>query len=108
MTTHKMSLKKKYFDLIFEGKKTIELRLFDDKRQKIRPGDKIEFANGDDSFVVDVKGLIVAKTFEELFNYADPQSAGFESVESALNVMEEFYPRSMQEKIGVVGILVSK
>ena len=41
---HQMSLQSKYFDYIKKGTKRKELRLFDEKRQKIRLGDIIECA----------------------------------------------------------------
>ena len=41
---HEMGLRPKYFDYIKNGTKRIELRLFDEKRQKIRLGDIIECA----------------------------------------------------------------
>ena len=50
---HNMSVKEKYYNLLKSGKKTIELRLFDEKRQKIKIGDIIEFSNAsnaDDTF----------------------------------------------------------
>lgn len=40
---HNMTLKQPYFDLIKTGKKTIELRLYDDKRRKININDTITF-----------------------------------------------------------------
>ncbi len=42
---HNLNLQDKYFDFIKTGTKRIELRLFDEKRQKIQLGDTIEFAN---------------------------------------------------------------
>ena len=41
---HEMGLQSKYFDYIKNDTKRIELRLFDEKRQKIRLGDIIECA----------------------------------------------------------------
>ena len=40
---HKMKLKRAPFDKIKNGSKTIELRLNDEKRQKVNIGDFIEF-----------------------------------------------------------------
>ena len=40
---HEMKLQSKYYDYILKGAKKIELRLFDEKRQKIKVGDKIKF-----------------------------------------------------------------
>lgn len=43
--THSMQLTPSPFQMIKEGTKTIELRLFDEKRRKIQIGDIIEFSN---------------------------------------------------------------
>ena len=103
---HNMSLKEKYFNLIRKGEKTIELRLFDDKRQKIQIGDKIKFMNNDDSFEVNVIGLVRAQTFEELFNIIPVERCGFTNKEEAIQIMEQFYTKPMQMDIGVIGIVI--
>ena len=41
---HKMRLNKEPFDEMKNGTKTIEFRLYDEKRQKVKIGDKIEFS----------------------------------------------------------------
>ena len=40
---HEMKLNKEPFEKIRDGKKTIELRLNDEKRQRVRVGDSIVF-----------------------------------------------------------------
>ena len=40
---HKMHLQPQFFNFIKSGIKTIELRLYDEKRQQIHLGDTIEF-----------------------------------------------------------------
>lgn len=42
---HKMKLHNKPFNLIKEGSKIIELRLYDEKRAKVKIDDIIEFTN---------------------------------------------------------------
>lgn len=44
---HKMNLFPEPFEMISSGQKTIELRLNDEKRQKIQIGDIIEFSQND-------------------------------------------------------------
>ena len=66
---HNMSVKEKYYNLLKSGKKTIELRLFDEKRQKIKIGDIIEFSNAsnaDDTFSAKVINLHKAPDFKSL------------------------------------------
>ena len=61
---HEMGLQPKYFDYIKNGTKRIELRLFDEKRQRIRLGDIIEFTNPDgETLVVNVaENLLMQQT----------------------------------------------
>lgn len=103
---HHMTLKQPYFDLIKEGKKTIELRLYDTKRRQINVGDTITFQNGDDFHTVEVKGLFIAANFKELFKFVDPKFAGLGTVENAIKIMEQFYDKDAQKKFGVVGICI--
>ena len=42
---HHMNLNPDPYEMIKNGKKTIELRLYDEKRRKIRPSDEIVFTN---------------------------------------------------------------
>ena len=106
MKTHNMTLKQPYFDLIKCGKKTIELRLYDSKRQQIVPGDQITFQNGDNFNTVKVKGLVRAENFASLFDLIDVTKTGLENVDNAINIMEQFYDKDAQKKFGVVGICV--
>ena len=47
MTTHQLTLATEPFNAITSGNKTIESRLYDEKRQKIQIGDQIIFTNRD-------------------------------------------------------------
>lgn len=106
MKTHKMTLKQPYFDLICAGRKTIELRMYDEKRKEIKIGDKIEFTNQDKKCTADVKGFVRAQTFADLFEYIDVKDAGFDNADKAIEIMQEFYDLDYQKKIGVVGICI--
>ena len=64
-----MSLQNQYFCLIKQGKKSIELRLWDDKRKKIKVGDIIVFHNVDSAETIletKVVQLYFAADFQEL------------------------------------------
>ena len=52
---HQMKLKNDPFERIKSGKKTIEIRLYDEKRRKIKENDYIEFTNLEDGEVIKVK-----------------------------------------------------
>ena len=71
---HEMKLQDKYFDYILYGTKRIELRLNDEKRSKIKVGDKIRFlkmSNLTDELIVDVEELLKYSSFDELFKDYD-------------------------------------
>lgn len=106
---HKMKLKNKPFKSIKNGSKTIELRLYDEKRSKIRVGDAIEFTNISNGEVleVDVTNLYRYNSFEELYSDFDKVSLGYEVDEEACyKDMEEYYSKEEQAKCGVVGIKI--
>ena len=67
---HKMKLNESPFERIKNGTKTIEFRLYDEKRQQVKIGDKIEFSKLPDlqeKLIVDVIDLYREDTFENLF-----------------------------------------
>ena len=67
---HKMKLNESPFERIKNGTKTIEFRLYDEKRQQIKIGDQIEFSKLPDlqeKLLVDVIDLYKEDTFEYLF-----------------------------------------
>jgi len=66
MSEHVLKLATEPFDAIASGRKTIESRLFDEKRQAIKLDDTIVFINRDDpsqTLRVKVVGLQRCKTF---------------------------------------------
>lgn len=69
---HCMKLNDNPFAAIEKGEKTIELRLYDEKRKKINVGDEIEFscAGVDYKLIADVKSCtvsMISKNFTALF-----------------------------------------
>ena len=104
-----MQLQNKYYEFIRTGTKRIELRLFDEKRQKIQLGNEIVFMNNsDDSERIHVRviGLLRYKSFEELFSDFDIDILADRSMtkEELMSDLSEFYPIEKQEKYGVLGI----
>ena len=68
--THIMRLNTSPFEMIASGEKTIELRLNDEKRRKIKIGDEITFVNTENSLktiLVEVIGIYKFKSFKELY-----------------------------------------
>lgn len=99
------------FKLIASGKKTIELRLYDEKRQKIKVGDKIKFTNTENSatLLAEVLALYLFKNFEELYRSLPLSDCGYtdERLKSASHKdMEAYYTPERQKLYGVVGIKI--
>lgn len=96
-----------------EGNKTIELRLYDEKRKKIKVGDKIIFINMNDAtdvLTVIVKELFVFRSFDDLYKTLPLTECGY-TCENLCTAspedMEMYYSKEKQSKYGVVGIRVA-
>ena len=110
--THSMQLQPAPFEMIRNGTKTIELRLFDEKRKKIRIGDTIVFTDTATKEVLRVKvlGLSVFDSFETLYSRLPLLECGYtkDNVDTASpDDMNAYYPKEMQRQYGVVGIRVA-
>ena len=105
---HELRLHASPFNSIVAGNKTIECRLFDEKRQTISLGDEITFLSREDGSTVDVKvvGLLRYATFKDLFIYTDLDKSGSQgyTTETASEAMLQFYTLEDQLKYGVLGI----
>lgn len=107
---HTFKLYKEPFYAIKNGTKTIELRLYDEKRQLISIGDTIIFQlldNNRQSLEVRVIALYIFSSFEDLYNSLPLEKCGYakEAVKNAsYHDMEKYYSFEMQEKYGVIGI----
>ncbi len=104
---YRMKLQDNPFQKIKNQTKTIELRLFDEKRKKIQPGDLIEFTNLSNSEVitVEVLKLHLFDSFKKLYEKFDKISLGYNKDEkSDPNDMEQYYSEDDIKKYGVVGI----
>lgn len=110
---HILKLQPQFFNYIKDGTKRIELRLFDEKRQKINIGDTIIFKkepNLEEIMKVRVNGILRYKSFEELFQdfSIDILADKSMSKKELLSILEEFYTPEKQEKYGVIGIRIEK
>lgn len=105
--THFMKLKNEPFMSIKNGLKTIEMRLFDEKRKQIKVGDTIEFTNivSLEKLKVKVIALHKFKNFEELYSHFSKTQLGYKQTEIASpNDMNQYYTNDDIEKYGVLGI----
>ena len=103
---HKMKLNKSPFERIKNGTKTIEFRLYDEKRQQIKVGDKIEFSKLPDlqeKLLVDIIDLYREDTFEYLFRklYLDE-----EEIIRKTKSMYQYYSPEKEKEYGVLGIKI--
>lgn len=111
--THHMNLKPQPFSMIAEGKKTIELRLWDEKRQQISVGDILIFTNTADrsaALQCKVRKLHVFPNFAKLYSTLPLTQCGYlpEELPTADPAdMEAYYSKAQQEKYGVVGIEIT-
>ena len=104
---HEMKLQRKPFNSIKSGDKTIEMRLYDEKRRLINVGDIIEFTNRetDEKLNVSVVKLHIFNNFKELYKNFDKVCLGYEKDdEVSPNDMNIYYSEDEQNKYGVVGI----
>ena len=104
-----MKLQSKYYDFILNGTKRIEIRLFDEKRQKIKIGDIIKFLKEpllNESFKVRVVELLRYESFEDMINDFDIGMLATEAMtkEELISTLESFYSREKQKQYGVLGI----
>ena len=110
---HGMNLNAAPFEKIKSGEKTIELRLWDEKRQKINPGDTIVFTNTatGETLTKTVVKLHRFDNFEELYRSLPLLQCGYteEDVSKAkASDMEQYYSAEQQRAYGVVGIELSR
>ena len=104
-----MKLKPDPFEMIKNGQKTIELRLYDEKRQLINVGDEIVFTNTATAETLQTKVLKLHRfdSFAELYKSLPLLKCGYtsENVGSATPAdMEQYYSVDEQKKYGVLGI----
>lgn len=109
LTMHKMKLHSAPFEKIKSGEKTIELRLYDEKRQQIQEGDRITFTNTatGETLTATVKKLHRFDSFAELYKALPLLQCGYtaEDIDTAHpSDMEAYYSSEEQQKYGVVGI----
>lgn len=106
---HEMSLRPGPFEMISQGHKTYELRLYDEKRKTIRPGDKIVFTNTKtgERLKTRVIGLHRFDSFAQLYEHLPLERCGYKTEELAMATaadMLAYYPEEKQKMYGVLAI----
>ncbi len=109
--THNMKLHLQPFEMIKNGEKIYELRLYDEKRRQINLGDKIIFTNKNgEELKVKVVGLHKFSSFKELYQALPLEKCGYlkeELATASFTDMLEYYSISEQEKYGVLAIEIA-
>ncbi len=109
ISVHKMNLWNDSFISIKNKTKTIEMRLNDEKRSKIKIGDIIEFTNTTtlETMNVKVDNIYKYDDFEQLYRHHDKISIGYKEDDVAdPNDMLMYYKKEDIKKYGVLGISV--
>lgn len=107
--THEMNLNHLPFTKIKSGEKTVELRLYDEKRRKISVGDSIIFTDATDGekIVKQVIALHIYASFELLYGELPLDKCGYGAQEAPTAShldMRAYYTEEQEKKFGVVGI----
>lgn len=96
------------FEKIKHGKKTVEMRLYDEKRSKLSVGEQIVFvkaSNENEKLYAKIQSLHIFRNFYELYSHFDKCDLGYNEDETADSTdMEKYYPKEKQEKYGVLAI----
>lgn len=105
---HEMKLQPKPFEKIRNGLKSIEVRLNDEKRSKLKIGDEIEFClNGDKNQRMKVKVINLNKfdSFEDIFNAFTCNDLCVKDKDDFLAI-RKYYKKEDEEKNGVLAIKI--
>ncbi len=104
---HEMKLHNEPFNSIKNKTKTIEMRLNDEKRQKIKVQDIIIFTNTKtfEQLVCEVVNIYKYQDFNELYKNHNKIAIGYQKEEAANPIdMEKYYNPNDIKTYGVVGI----
>lgn len=102
-----MNLYKQPFAAICAGHKTIELRLYDEKRRALNVGDLVAFNCNGKIAVAQVTALNVFSSFDELYANVDLSKCGYLPLEvpfASPKDMNAYYSRTERKKWGAVAI----
>jgi len=106
-----MSVRHKYFELIKSGAKDIELRAYDDKRKKIKIGDKFllfDAENPDQYIICAVLNMHIAPDFQSLFNKIDIKRSGFRNLDELMDTITKFMSYEELVREQVVGVEIKR
>ena len=106
-----MGLYAEYFQSIIDGKKTVEVRLNDENRRKIKVGDMIEFIKvpeQDEALTVEVTQLRKYNTFQEMYEdipFKDFDCEGW-TMKEMIDGTYEIYTPEQEKQWGALAITI--
>ena len=106
-----MSVRHKYFEMIKSGQKDIELRAYDEKRRKMKAGDKFllyDAENPDQYIICEVLNMHIAPDFEYLFKKIDIKRSGFKDINELMDTITKFVSREELAREQVVGMEIKR
>ena len=106
-----MSVRHKYFEMIKSGHKDIELRAYDEKRKKMKTGDRFllyDAENPNESIICEILNMHVAPDFESLFKNLDIKRSGFQNMKELIDVVTKFVSDEELKHEQVVGIEIKR
>jgi ASC-1-like (ASCH) protein len=107
--THTMKLSEPYYSLVKQNKKTVEIRVNDEKRQKLKIKNTIIFTKQDGSgkFTRKIKNLVISKNFETSIRSATLKKCmpNIKKIKEAVNIYHSFPNyKENAKKYGVIAI----
>lgn len=106
-----MSVRHSYFEMIKSGIKDIELRAYDEKRKKMKTGDKFllfDAENPDEYIICEILNMHVAPDFESLFKKLDIKRSGFKDIAELVDTITKFVSREELAREQVVGMEIKR
>lgn len=97
-----------WFSYIRQGIKPVEGRKKTHRYAKIKAGDRIQFLNGDEHFLVDVIEVREYPTIEDYLKDVTLEKAlpGVKTMKEALDIYYEWSPKEKIRQYGFLGIFV--
>ena len=106
-----MSVRHKYFEMIKSGQKDIELRAYDEKRKKMKAGDRFllyDAENPNESIICEILNMHVAPDFKSLFENLDIKRSGFKDINELMDTITKFVSSEELAREQVVGMEIKR
>lgn len=94
-------VKKRFFDLIADGRKTLEVRVAYDNIAKIRPGDSLKLTTRDESMMVKVVDVRRYTRFGDMLACERADLIAPDDPDGLLDLLHDIYP-PRKEELGVI------